>query len=71
MTANGPGPGVKSDHYSYTVYADPAMADSFDRARFGGPIGSLQAEIQARVIAEFAGPLGVMSAEQARRVRSR
>jgi ubiquinone/menaquinone biosynthesis C-methylase UbiE len=57
VTANGPGPGVKSDHYSYTVYADPAMADSFDRARFGGPIGSLQAEIQARVIAEFAGPL--------------
>lgn len=57
MTANGPTPGVKSDHYSYTVYADPAMADSFDQARFGGPIGSLQAEIQARVIAEFAGPL--------------
>ena len=25
MTANGPTPGVKSDHYSYTVYADPAM----------------------------------------------
>ena len=44
-------------HYSYTVYADPAMADSFDQARFGGPIGSLQAEIQARVIAEFAGAL--------------
>jgi ubiquinone/menaquinone biosynthesis C-methylase UbiE len=57
VTANGPDPGVKSDHYSYTVYADPAMADSFDQARFGGPIGSLQAEIQARVIAEFAGPL--------------
>ena len=41
MTANGPTPGVKSDHYSYTVYADPAMADSFDQVRF----------------AEFAGPL--------------
>jgi ubiquinone/menaquinone biosynthesis C-methylase UbiE len=57
VTANGPTPGVKSDHYSYTVYADPAMADSFDQARFGGPIGSLQAEIQARVIADFAGSL--------------
>jgi ubiquinone/menaquinone biosynthesis C-methylase UbiE len=57
VTASGPGPGVNSDHYSYTVYADPAMADSFDQARFGGPIGSLQAEIQARVIAEFAGPV--------------
>jgi SAM-dependent methyltransferase len=57
VTANGSTPGVKSDHYSYTVYADPAMADSFDQARFGGPIGSLQAEIQARVIAEFAGVL--------------
>lgn len=62
MTANGPAPGVKSDHYSYTVYADPAMADSFDQARFGGAIGSLQAEIQARVIADFAGPLGGKSA---------
>lgn len=62
MTANGPAPGVKSDHYSYTVYADPAMADSFDQARFGGPIGSLQAEIQARVIADFAGPLAGKSA---------
>jgi ubiquinone/menaquinone biosynthesis C-methylase UbiE len=50
-------PGLKSDHYSYTAYADPAMADSFDQARFGGPIGSLQAEIQARVLREFAGPL--------------
>ena len=57
MTANGSTPGVKPDHYSYTVYADPAMADSFDQVRFGGPIGSLQAEIQARVIAEFAGVL--------------
>ena len=39
--------GVKSDHYSYTVYADPAMAEAFDRARFGGPIGELLAESQA------------------------
>jgi ubiquinone/menaquinone biosynthesis C-methylase UbiE len=47
--------GVKSDHYSYTVYADPAMAEAFDRARFGGPIGELLAETQATVLREFAG----------------
>jgi ubiquinone/menaquinone biosynthesis C-methylase UbiE len=47
----------KSDHYSYAVYADPAMADSFDSARFGGPIGALLAETQARILTEFAGPL--------------
>ena len=29
------------DHYSYSVYADPAMAESFDAMRFGGPIGRL------------------------------
>jgi ubiquinone/menaquinone biosynthesis C-methylase UbiE len=47
--------GVKSDHYSYTAYADPAMAEAFDRARFGGPIGELLAESQAAVLREFAG----------------
>jgi ubiquinone/menaquinone biosynthesis C-methylase UbiE len=47
--------GVKSDHYSYTVYADPAMAEAFDRARFGGPIGELLAESQAAVLRDFAG----------------
>ncbi len=47
--------GVKSDHYSYALYADPAMAEAFDRARFGGPIGELLAETQAAVLREFAG----------------
>jgi ubiquinone/menaquinone biosynthesis C-methylase UbiE len=47
--------GVKSDHYSYTVYADPAMAEAFDRARFGGPIGELLAESQAAVLRDFVG----------------
>ena len=47
----------RADHYSYAAYADPAMADSFDRARFGGPIGGLLAETQASVIARFAGPI--------------
>jgi SAM-dependent methyltransferase len=31
-------------HYSYKVYADPAMADTFDQRRFGGPIGELVRE---------------------------
>lgn len=52
-----PGAGMKSDHYSYAAYADPAMADTFDQARFGGPIGELLAETQARVLTQFAGPL--------------
>jgi ubiquinone/menaquinone biosynthesis C-methylase UbiE len=47
--------GVKSEHYSYTLYADPAMAEAFDRARFGGPIGELLAEAQATILREFAG----------------
>jgi ubiquinone/menaquinone biosynthesis C-methylase UbiE len=47
--------GTKSDHYSYTLYADPAMAEAFDRARFGGPIGELLAETQAAILREFAG----------------
>ena len=45
------------DHYSYTVYADPAMADGFESMRFGGPIGGLLAETQERILREFAAPL--------------
>ena len=30
-------------HYSYSAYADPAMAASFDAKRFGGPIGQIAA----------------------------
>jgi ubiquinone/menaquinone biosynthesis C-methylase UbiE len=45
----------RREHYSYTVYADPAMARTFDDRRFGGPIGSLVAETQARVLADFVG----------------
>ena len=33
------------EHYSYALYADPAMAGGFDALRFGGPIGTLLAEI--------------------------
>jgi SAM-dependent methyltransferase len=47
---------VAREHYSYTVYSDPATAQSFDERRFGGPIGQLVASDQARVIAAFVGP---------------
>jgi len=46
---------ARPDHYSYTVYRDPAMARSFDERRFGGPIGELVAGTQARVITNFIG----------------
>ena len=45
------------DHYSYSAYADPAMADRFEQVRFGGPIGQLLAESQERVLLDFVGPL--------------
>ena len=40
---------MSPDHYSYTVYADPQTARTFDDRRFGGPIGELVAETQAAV----------------------
>lgn len=45
----------RRDHYSYTVYADPATARGFDERRFGGPIGDLVARGQAAVLARFLG----------------
>jgi ubiquinone/menaquinone biosynthesis C-methylase UbiE len=44
-----------SDHYSYSAYADPAMARDFDHRRFSGPIGELIAKSQARVLANMVG----------------
>lgn len=43
------------DHYSYTLYRDPDIAQRFDERRFGGPIGELVAATQARVLANFVG----------------
>jgi len=40
------------DHYSYAVYADPTTAECFDRRRFSGPIGTLIADEQERVLVE-------------------
>lgn len=45
------------DHYSYSVYADRAMAEGFDALRFSGPIGRLLAETQEEVVAEFLTPV--------------
>jgi len=48
----------RSEHYSYAVYADPAMAASFEGRRFSGPIGQLIASSQEAVIARFLEPIG-------------
>jgi len=45
------------DHYSYAMYADPAMAERFDGMRFSGPIGRLIAVTQEQVIASFLEPV--------------
>ncbi|HXW03708.1 MAG TPA: class I SAM-dependent methyltransferase [Vicinamibacterales bacterium] len=45
-----------ADHYSYAVYADPAMAEAFDALRFSGPIGSMLAEDQEQVLTSFLAP---------------
>lgn len=50
-------PRPRTDHYSYSVYADPAMAEAFDTLRFSGPIGRLIAETQEQVIASFLAPV--------------
>lgn len=42
-------------HYSYTSYADPAVAAGFDAMRFGGPIGALLREDQEGVLDRFLG----------------
>ena len=45
----------RPDHYSYSTYADPETARTFDARRFGGPIGELVADAQARAVASFIG----------------
>jgi ubiquinone/menaquinone biosynthesis C-methylase UbiE len=48
-------PSPAPDHYSYSHYADPDTARTFDDRRFGGPIGDLVATTQARVLVNFIG----------------
>lgn len=51
------GNAAKADHYSYTVYADPAMAERFDALRFSGPIGQLIADTQEQAVAAMLAPV--------------
>jgi ubiquinone/menaquinone biosynthesis C-methylase UbiE len=48
---------ARGDHYSYSAYADPRMAETFEAARFSGPIGRMLAETQEQLIATFLAPL--------------
>ena len=50
-------PRSRADHYSYSVYADPAMAEAFDDLRFSGPIGGMIAAEQEQVIASYLAPV--------------
>jgi len=50
-------PQPRAGHYSYSVYADSAMAEAFDALRFSGPIGRLIADTQEQVIARFLAPV--------------
>jgi 2-polyprenyl-3-methyl-5-hydroxy-6-metoxy-1,4-benzoquinol methylase len=43
------------NHYSYTTYADPDVARTFDARRFGGPIGELVARDQAAALIDLIG----------------
>jgi SAM-dependent methyltransferase len=47
----------RRDHYSYSVYADPATARQFDQTRFGSAIGGLVASREAETFTRLAGPL--------------
>ena len=50
-------PEQRADHYSYSVYADPAMAEAFEAQRFSGPVGRLLADTQEKIIASFLAPV--------------
>jgi len=45
----------RAEHYSYSAYADPEMARTFEDRRFGGAIGELVASTQARVLTDMTG----------------
>lgn len=55
MTDREPRTSPDPTHYSYAVYADPAMAQQFDALRFSGPIGTLVAQSQEKVLVDFLG----------------
>jgi SAM-dependent methyltransferase len=45
----------KNAHYSYSIYADSAIAGQFDDSHFGGPVGRLIVEMQEHVLLDFLG----------------
>ena len=48
---------AREAHYSYTAYADTRMAETFEQARFSGPVGRLLADTQEQLLAGFLAPL--------------
>ena len=58
MSKEAPPPAAaRGAHYSYAAYADPRMAETFDNARFSGPIGRLLADTQEEIVARFLAPI--------------
>ncbi len=53
----GGAPSGARNHYSYSHYADPGVAEAFDRLRFGGPIGQHLLETQERVLLAALAPV--------------
>jgi ubiquinone/menaquinone biosynthesis C-methylase UbiE len=45
----------KNSHYSYSIYDDSNFAGQFDASHFGGEVGRLIVERQARVLLDFLG----------------
>ena len=43
-------------HYSYALYADPAVADRFDALRFSGPIGRYLLDAQEQTLVDNLAP---------------
>lgn len=41
---------TQKEHYSYRVYADPKVAETFDKKRFGGAIGELVKRTQEQLV---------------------
>jgi ubiquinone/menaquinone biosynthesis C-methylase UbiE len=56
VSERGGSPSRTRDHYSYTHYADQAVAEGFDALRFGGPIGTYLLETQEQLLLASLGP---------------
>jgi SAM-dependent methyltransferase len=56
MTAPGSAGPHGRDHYSYTHYANPSVAEGFDALRFSGDVGQFLLEQQASLLATSLAP---------------